>query len=287
MVPDTLKSYLSYRLQIDNLRIQPIGGGCINDCYRISNSQRSYFCKINSATKFPHLFQREAEGLQLLATQNIIRTPSIIDYFTYNGFQVLLLEWITPGEKTSSFWTLLGEKLAHLHRTFGTSYGLEMDNYMGSIIQQNNYTDQWDDFFIKNRLQPLLDKSIQLNLVMADFEKKIKNIFPRISETFTKEPPALLHGDLWNGNLMADSNSNPVLIDPAVYYGHLSVDLGMTNLFGGFDKRFYDSYNYHYPLPSNHKEQWMLANLYPLFIHLILFGKSYLPQIENIVNEFQ
>ena len=287
MIPDPLKSYLSYRLQIDNLRIQPVGGGCINDCYQISNSQRSYFCKTNSATKFPHLFQREAEGLQLLASQNIIRTPTVVDYFEYNDSQVLLLEWIVPGEKTSSFWTLLGEKLAKLHRTFGTSFGLEMDNYMGSIIQQNNYTYKWDVFFIKNRLQPLLEKAIQLNLVTADFEKKIINIYPKISQIFTEEPPSLLHGDLWNGNIMADNNSNPVLIDPAVYYGHRSVDLGMTNLFGGFDKRFYDSYNYHYPLPSNHKEQWMLANLYPLFIHLILFGKSYLPQIESIVNEFQ
>ena len=287
MVPDPLKSYLSYRLQKDNLNIQPVGGGCINDCYRISNSQRSYFCKINSATKFPHLFQREAEGLKLLASQNIISTPSIEDYFTYNGFQILLLEWIIPGKKTSAFWTLLGEKLARLHRTFGTAFGLEKDNYIGSIIQQNNYTDEWGEFFIKNRLQPLLDKAIQLNLVTADFVKKILNIYPKISETFTEEPPSLLHGDFWNGNLMADKNSNPVLIDPAVYYGHRSADLGMTNLFGGFDKRFYDSYNYHYPLPLNHKEQWMLANLYPLLIHLILFGKSYLPQIESIVNEFQ
>ncbi|HEY0750829.1 MAG TPA: fructosamine kinase family protein, partial [Chitinophagaceae bacterium] len=101
------ESYLSHRLQQENLTIQPVGGGCINDCYKVSTSQRSFFCKINSASKFPHLFEREAEGLQLLEMNGSIRTPSVIDYFTYNDNQVLVLEWIFPGENSTSFWKLL------------------------------------------------------------------------------------------------------------------------------------------------------------------------------------
>lgn len=287
MLPDALKSYLSYRLQTENIRIQPIGGGCINDCYKLLTTQRSFFCKINSASKFPHLFEREVDGLQQLSVPNVIKTPSVIDYFIYNDHQVLLLEWIAPGEKTMEFWSLLGEQLALLHRTQASSFGLEKDNYMGSIIQKNKLTHTWTSFFIENRIQPSLEKSIQQNLVTAGLRKKIENIYPKIAEIFNEEPPSLLHGDLWNGNLMADNNSNPVLIDPAVYYGHRSVDLGMTILFGGFHQRFYDTYHYHYPLPPNHEEQWKISNLYPLFIHLILFGKAYLPQIESTVTEFQ
>jgi fructosamine-3-kinase len=93
----------------------------------------------------------------------------------------------------------------------------------------------------------------------------------------------LVHGDLWSGNFICDENHDPVLIDPAVYYGIAAVDLGMTTLFGGFSKEFYEAYAYHAPFPSNYEEQWRIAKLYPLLIHLILFGKSYLGEIEEIL----
>ena len=83
---------------------------------------------------------------------------------------------------------------------------------------------------------------------------------------------------------MCNQNFMPVLIDPAVYFGHRSVDLAMTTLFGGFDKSFYEAYHYHYPFPANYKMQWSVCNLYPLLIHLLLFGKSYLSQIEHTLS---
>ena len=85
---------------------------------------------------------------------------------------------------------------------------------------------------------------------------------------------------------MCNENSQPVLIDPAVYFGHRSMDLAMTTLFGGFAKLFYESYNYHFPLPGNYDEQWEVCNLYPLLIHLNLFGSSYLGQIEDTLRKF-
>jgi fructosamine-3-kinase len=85
---------------------------------------------------------------------------------------------------------------------------------------------------------------------------------------------------------MCDQDSEPVLIDPAVYFGHRSMDLGMTTLFGGFDKSFYEAYSYHFPFPNNYSEQWDICNLYPLLIHLNLFGVGYLGQIERILQSY-
>ena len=85
---------------------------------------------------------------------------------------------------------------------------------------------------------------------------------------------------------MCNQDSKPVLIDTAIYFGHPSADLGMTTLFGGFDSQFYEAYNYHSPFPSKYKEQWKICNLYPLLIHLLLFGKSYLSQIEQTLHSY-
>ncbi len=85
---------------------------------------------------------------------------------------------------------------------------------------------------------------------------------------------------------MCNDQSSPVLIDPAVYFGHRSMDLAMTTLFGGFDKDFYDSYHYYYPLPDNYHEQWQICNLYPLLIHLNLFGEGYLHDITGMLKKY-
>jgi protein-ribulosamine 3-kinase len=77
-----------------------------------------------------------------------------------------------------------------------------------------------------------------------------------------------------------------VLIDPAVYFGHRCMDLGMTTLFGGFDDLFYEAYHYQFPLPGNYREQWSVCNLYPLLIHVLLFGAGYRMQVENVLRRF-
>jgi protein-ribulosamine 3-kinase len=111
-------------------------------------------------------------------------------------------------------------------------------------------------------------------------------LYDKLPEIFPPEPSSLLHGDLWSGNFLCNEQSEPVLIDPAVYFGHRSVDLGMTTLFGGFDKSFYDAYAYWGTLPENYHEQWEVCNLYPLLIHLNLFGTGYLSSIAATLRRF-
>jgi fructosamine-3-kinase len=267
--------------------VSQIGGGSINDCFRLKCKGQLFFCKVNSASKFPHLFEKEKKGLQLLGAQNIIRVPQVHDCFEMDQHQVLVLEWIQPGERTENFWKKFGTQLALLHQVHGEKFGLDEDNYMGSVVQKNSVSNDWISFFIHQRLQPLIAFCSEKNLLPSQDRKCFENLYSRLDRFFEKDQaPSLLHGDLWSGNFICGQDSIPLLIDPAVYYGHPAVDLGMTTLFGGFHSKFYEAYHYHSPFPPAHKDQWMICNLYPLLIHLLLFGQSYLGEIRGILRKF-
>lgn len=277
---------MTEKLHASHLQITPVGGGSINQTFKVCSTSSVYFCKVNSATKFPHLFQKEAKGLQLLGRHRILKVPAVVENFCTDNQQVLLLEWIDSGRRTEDFWKTFGAQLAALHHISQATYGLDHDNYMGSVEQVNASSTDWTGFFIHHRLQPLIEQCRSRQLLSSKHQQLFDRLYQRLPDLFAAEPPALLHGDLWSGNFMCDAQSQPILIDPAVYYGHRSMDLGMTTLFGGFDQQFYQSYHYHYPLPSNYTEQWQVCNLYPLLIHLRLFGSGYLSQIESILQQF-
>jgi len=282
----SIQKYLNQYFSISNSTIQfrSIGGGCINDCFQITVNSERFFLKINSANQYPNLFQKEKNGLELLGSQNIIRAPKPILCDEVEDQQILLLEWIDTGSRTKQFWKTFGEQLVWLHHSTQDHFGLDENNYMGSLPQNNEPQSDWNKFFIDCRLQPQIKLAEEKMLLQKKHLAAFENLYPKLPGIFNDEKPSLLHGDLWNGNFMCDENSQPVLIDPAVYYGHRIVDIAMTTIFGGFDKEFYDSYNYHHPFPKNFREQCDIANLYPLLIHLNLFGSSYLSQIELILN---
>lgn len=267
--------------------LQPLGGGSINESYHVQYGDQQLFCKTNSATKFPHLFQCEKKSLELIAKQTTIHTPIIIDHFEAQDQQFLLQQWIKEGNRTEEFWRKFGEQLAALHKVTHAYHGLSEDNYMGSVPQQNTPHKLWSEFFVAMRLMPMIKRCVDKNQLDKNHLAQLDTVQKRLSSIFEEESPSLLHGDLWSGNFMCIEDSEPVLIDPAVYFGHRSVDLGMTTLFGGFHPTFYEAYHHHYPLTSNYKEQWEVCNLYPLLIHLFLFGSGYLPQIERTLKQFK
>lgn len=286
-IQNAIKGRLKERFSTSgDLKFQAVGGGSINEAYQINFNHRSFFCKVNSATNFPQLFMQEKAGLELLERQQIINVPKVLDYFETENKQVLLLEWISEGEKTANFWKKFGEQLACLHRKSAEYFGLEENNYMGNVRQRNTQHLDWNQFYATERLLPLIQRCNQKNLINIKHEKLFEKLIFKLSSFFPDEKPSLLHGDLWRGNVMCDHNGEPVLIDPAVYFGHRSIDLGMTALFGGFDRLFYEAYHYHFPFPANYKEQWEICQLYPLLIHLYLFGPGYLPQIEKVLASY-
>lgn len=284
MTDQQFQIFLSAKLKASVKEILPVGGGCINQTYKITTANKDFFCKINSASKFPHLFLKEQDGLALLAKQKLIKIPEVIECCFLKDQQILILEWIEEGTTSHEFWKSFGKQLADLHQVKTGRFGLPENNYMGSVPQSNKHHYSWASFFIEERLMPLV-KLCGHRLMPSHF-KQFEILYQKLPTIFDNEKPSLLHGDLWSGNFMCNNKNQPVLIDPAVYFGHPSVDLGMSTLFGGFHKVFYDAYHYHSPLPPNYKEQWKACNLYPLLIHLHLFGKSYLRQIEQTLADF-
>jgi len=286
-----LQELISNQLSTDKVKFTPIGGGSINETFRIDSSGPKFFCKINSARKFPGLFENERNGLEFLRKANTTKVPEVRWCGTFDDKQVLILEWIEQGRRTTSFWKEFGEQLAALHHMSSdgdrrTTYGLSEDNYMGALPQTNTPSKNWVEFFINCRLQLQLKLALEGNLIPKKDVDQFNLLYKKLDDLFPVEPPASLHGDLWSGNYLCDKNGEPVLIDPAVYFGHRSMDLGMTKLFGGFEEEFYSAYHYHFPFPDNFEEQAEICNLYPLLIHLNLFGSSYLSSIRGILKRY-
>ena len=279
---DFLRQQLAAHLNrpVHTLRTEPVSGGSINDTYRLGTaSQDAFFLKCNDAGRFPGLFEKEKNGLQHIAVQDCIAVPAVIFCGIHDRHQLLVLEWIEPGRTTPAFWQRFGEQLARLHRCTSGHFGFAEDNYMGALPQLNTPAASWTGFFVRWRLEPQVRLAVDKKLLPDTAARSFEQLYARLDNRFTTEPPSLLHGDLWSGNFLCNKQATPVLADPAVYYGHRSMDLAMTTLFGGFDNTFYEAYHYHFPLPPDHREQWQLCNLYPLLIHLNLFGTGYLPDI--------
>jgi protein-ribulosamine 3-kinase len=293
MVAASIQKYLNQFLsekrgqQIHSMRFHAIGGGCINSCFKITiNNNESFFLKVNSKTIYPSLFEKEKNGLSFLSSQGIIKVPGVIICDEIDDYQFLVLSWIESGLKTAAFWKQFGEQLARLHDVTNPFFGFEENNYMGSLPQNNSPHKMWAEFFIHCRLQPQVKMAMEKNLLTVKHVACFEELYPQLTSIFNDEPPSLLHGDLWSGNFMCDHNTTPVLIDPAVYFGHRSMDLAMAKLFGGFDRNFYEAYQYYHPLAHNHEEQEEISNLYPLLIHLNLFGSGYLGQVERTLYRF-
>lgn len=270
-----------------NLRVlRSVSGGSINKCFQIAYSKESFFLKVNSAVKFPNMFIAEAEGLKQIGLTNTIQVPKVICYGVSNGEQYLVLEWIEHGINNASAQKEMGRNLAQLHKNTQLQFGLDHDNYMGSLTQTNKRNSSWSEFFINERLMPQVEFAKHRNLLSNRVLEQFEILYKRLDFLFPLEIPALVHGDLWSGNYLINYLNKPVLIDPAIFYAHREVDIAMTTLFGGFQQTFYDSYHEMFPLQEGWKERLDLWNLYPLLIHVNLFGQSYVSQLMTILNRF-
>jgi protein-ribulosamine 3-kinase len=268
------------------VRCEEVPGGDINQSFRIDTKDARYFLKLNNAQLYPGMFEKEANGLKALAGSFALKVPQVYGYGIVGNEQFLLLEWLAPGNATSQAWEDFGAALAHMHRQSQESAGWEEDNYIGSLVQYNIQHDNWAVFYTECRILPLVKKLYDTNL-FSDSDLKLAEQFCRNAATlFPEEPMALLHGDLWSGNKMFVDGNTVAIFDPAVYYGHREMDLGMANLFGGFDHRFFEAYHSAYPLERNWEERLPITQLYPLLVHALLFGGHYVENALAIIRRF-
>ncbi|WP_276367965.1 fructosamine kinase family protein [Chryseolinea sp. H1M3-3] len=264
-----------------------ISGGCINEGGQLKTSLGKFFLKWNNDKKFPGMFEAESRGLKLLRKQQAIKIPDVIGNGTRSPHQFLLLEFIEQKTQIKNYSQHLGQRLAALHRCTAPSFGLDHNNYIGSLQQFNQFHSSWIDFFINQRLNIQLKFAIDNGRVSPDWIQKFQSLYLKLPSLLPQEKPCLLHGDLWSGNLITDDKGEPCLIDPAVYYGNRESDLAMTKLFGGFDEEFYGSYDETFPLQSGYQKRADLYNLYPLLVHVNLFGGSYIHSVETILRAFK
>lgn len=267
-------------------KFSPATGGCINHGGMITTADGRYFIKWNDSEKFPGMFDVEAKGLALLRETRSVFVPRVIRTGVAGPYQYLMLEHIEEGRRSSTYWETFGTELAELHKTTSRRWGLDHDNYIGSLPQRNSQTNSWTTFFVEQRLKVQLDIARRNNLLDGSVLKNFHTLFDRIPSLLPDEPASLLHGDLWGGNIMTTGDGQPCLIDPAVYFGHREVDLAMTQLFGGFDNSFLDSYSQTFPLLQGFRDRFDLYNLYPLLVHVNLFGRGYVAQVMSILDRF-
>ncbi|MCS6981522.1 MAG: fructosamine kinase family protein [Flavobacteriales bacterium] len=264
----------------------PKGGGSINAAAVLRTSAGPFFVKWNDASRHKGMFEAEARGLSLLKAAGELKAPDPIATGDDGQYCFIILEFLEQGEPSFGFWEDFGMRLARQHRHTSERFGLDHDNFVGSLPQKNAWVDNWPDFFVRYRLEPQLRRAVDSGKADQSIVQRFENLYARLPEIFPEEPPALLHGDLWGGNFLCTLEGEPAIFDPAVYYGHREMDLAMTRLFGGFDYEFYEGYINEYPLAPGWEKRVDICNLYPLLVHVNLFPGSYIQSVKNILSRF-
>ncbi|MCC7208455.1 MAG: fructosamine kinase family protein [Anaerolineae bacterium] len=287
MLPSSLHAALTDALGSPPQHAQFVSGGCINHAACVEAGGQRFFVKWKSDAP-PGFFAAEARGLALLREAGALHVPDVIAHREAQGGAPawLVMAWVEerPARRSRALAMNLGHGLAALHRRTAAQFGLDHDNFIGELPQHNRQAGDWAAFYRDQRLAPQVRIARQRRLLYPERERLLDRLMERLPDLVGAEPiaPSLLHGDLWSGNYMVADGDRPVIIDPAVYYGNREVEIAFTELFGGFPPGFLDAYSEAYPLPAGYRERRALYQLYPLLVHLNLFGEGYGPQVDAV-----
>jgi len=262
-------------------RIQSKSGGCINQTAKISDGDRHYFVKTNQASLL-EMFIAEAIALQQIYDTHTIRVPKPVCWGIVEDTAYLVMENLELGTKQN--WEIMGRNLAAMHKvTSDRGFGWERNNTIGSTPQINNWTEDWIKFWIEYRLGFQISLAKRKGWICNVSEQDLYATIPSLFRDYQPQP-SMVHGDLWSGNA-AFVESEPVIFDPALYFGDREVDLAMTELFGGFPSHFYQAYQAAYPLNQGYQKRKNLYNLYHILNHFNLFSGSYGSQANRMITD--
>jgi fructosamine-3-kinase len=252
-----------------------VPGGSIDAAHRWETPTGPVFVKLAAAAAAPR-HEAEAHGLGLLAASGTVRVPGVLGRGVAAGQSFLALEWLEFGATPDRADRALGRQLARLHRVTGTTFGLERDNYLGATEQANGPDSDWPRFLLTRRLAPQLERAARGNrdpkLIVRG--ERLLGCLGAFYRDY-RPVPSLLHGDLWAGNRATLATQEPVVFDPACYFGDREAELAMTRLFPGFSPDFYAAYAAAWPLAPGADERVGLHQLYHVLNHLNLFGPPY------------
>ena len=257
-------------------------GGCINQAVSISDGKQQYFIKSHQAS-MRLMFQSEAQALHEIAASQTVRVPAVIVQGEYGGKSFLVLEQLDLSGRCDM--AMLGHQLAAMHKLTQSQFGWHQDNVIGATRQINTAENSWLTFWRQHRL------GFQLSLAAKKgyggrLQKQGERLLADAGLLFTDyQPPAsMLHGDLWGGNAAGLADTQPVIFDPALYYGDRETDLAMTELFGGFSADFYAAYNEAWLMHDGYNVRKTFYNIYHIINHLNLFGEGYYSQAVNMMD---
>lgn len=268
-------------------------GGDINQANRIEGNVEgeavSFFIKLNQKNRLA-MFEAEAAGLEEIERSQSIYVPHVICTGTDANQSYIILENLALGRLghlghgAENSAALLGQQLAQMHQVTANQFGWMQDNTIGSTRQVNTQTDSWLDFWREYRLGFQLELAMR-NGASRSLKVKGKQLLDELDKFFIDYSPraSLVHGDLWSGNFGYLKSGEPVIYDPAVYYGDRETDIAMTELFGGFPNEFYSAYNETWILDKGYQQRKTLYNLYHILNHYNLFGGGYAMQAEDMI----
>jgi fructosamine-3-kinase len=265
-----------------------LSGGDINSAFLVELADRRRIFVKSHAFAPSAMFVAEARGLGWLREARCLRIPEVlaVSEAGEEGPRFLALEYIESRSQAGGFDEALGRGLAALHRYGAAHFGLDHDNFIGSLEQVNRPCDSWHAFYREERLEPQLRRASAGGLVDSRLRADFDSLFERLEKLVgPDESPSRLHGDLWGGNLYVGDHGEPCLIDPAVYGGHREIDLAMMRLFGGFGSRVFEAYEEAWPLAPGADDRVSLYQLYPLLVHVNHFGKGYVGQLSRALRE--
>ncbi|UXX80037.1 fructosamine kinase family protein [Reichenbachiella carrageenanivorans] len=196
---------------LTEVEIKPIGGGCIHQAGKFLFDGKTYFLKWGQGAS--HMFETEAQGLVLLRSTDTIGVPKVQGIGKTTTADFLCLTFVESGRSTENFWSVFGQSLAALHQCTSETFGLDHDNYIGSLPQSNIRDRNWSEFFIHCRLMPQIKMARDRGLIDKELTNRFDQLLRVLSVLLPEEEPALLHGDLWSGNFLADVHGQPVLYD--------------------------------------------------------------------------
>jgi fructosamine-3-kinase len=290
-LPSSLNEALTQALQSPPQHAQSVSGGDINLAARFMAGGQAFLVKWNHSP-LPNMFSAEAKGLKLLAEAQALRVPRV---YAYDEVQedcpaFIVLEWLdtTRDADRGAAAVALGRGLAAQHGITADAYGLDHDNYCGATPQPNNWLDSWIEFYGERRLGFQMELAAQRGYMPSKRRKHLERLIAQLDKWIDEgaAQPSLLHGDLWGGNWMIGPQGEPVLIDPAVYYGDREAELAMCHLFGGFPAQFYRAYDGAWPPAPGRDERLALYQLYHLLNHLNLFGEGYGSRVDDILRRY-
>ena len=286
MVSQKFTDYLSNFIGSKIKSSQSVSGGDISSAYLVTTESEKLFLKTNFNANDLDMFLSEEKALKIIAETNTIAVPKVLACDTFSEYSFILMEYIDSKSPDNKDLELFGSLLARLHQITSNYFGFVSNNFIGSLHQSNKKHNNWNDFYIEERLIPQLELAYSKGLLKNSDIPKTKDMKDICLPYFHHVKPSLLHGDLWSGNYLISKDGVPYLIDPSTYFGHNEIDIAMSKLFGRFETSFYQSYWSIHPQDDLTESRIELYQLYYLLVHLNLFGRSYYSSVKSILNKY-